>query len=76
MARTNVMLALIVSKVLLSWVPTESIHILGFPNPKITHLHGTQLLAFYGVIPIPTVVTLSQWTGVLGWDIPYQPVFV
>ncbi len=52
MVQTNMVLALVVGQVLLTWVPAQGVHIVSYliPHPKILHFHGTQLLPLDGVI--------------------------
>jgi hypothetical protein len=52
MMRSYVVFALVVSQVLLPWMPPDIVHILCnfITDPKVTHLHQMQSLLFYGII--------------------------
>ena len=66
------MLALIVSKVLLPGVPFNFVDILGFlvTYPKYLISIDRDLCRLMVLFAMPTVVALSQCTGVRGWGCP------
>ncbi len=50
--RPDMVLALIICKIFLPWVPLQSVHFLGnfVPNPEKSHFHRSGTLTFDGVI--------------------------
>ena len=72
MVSSDVVFALVVRQVFLTWVPPDIIRILRnfITNPKISHFHCSRSLLIDVLFAIPTAVALSQRIGVFGWGWP------